>query len=55
MLVFHAQVTYSLVMADQDVVKPLVEVTISGQTHIVKDWTTAQNSGHGLKDKVDLI
>lgn len=42
-------------MANQDVVEPLVEIAISGQTYIVKDWTTAQDGRHGLKDdKVDF-
>lgn len=50
-----SEVTYSLVVADQDVVKPLVEIAISRKTHIVKHWTTTQNCGHGLRDdKIEL-
>lgn len=37
------KLTYSNVVAGQDVVKPFVEIAISGKTHIVKHWTTTQN------------
>lgn len=37
------KLTYPYVMAGQDVVKPFVEIAISGEAHIVKHWTAAQN------------
>ena len=38
-------------MTGQDIVKPFVEIAISRETNIVKNWTATQNCRHGLEDK----